>query len=193
MIEWNAVILAGGRASRLGGIDKTSLLFEGATLLDHALASTRQAQQVVVVGGSSAVVESPRYAGPAAASIAGLDAIARPRAPWTAVIAADQPLVGLALPLLLDAVEKMPYMGGVVAVDETGRRQPLLAVYNTAALWLAGAEARSRGTLENLGMSALVAPILSLELSLPPGLCADVDTADDAHALGIGLQELAHV
>jgi molybdopterin-guanine dinucleotide biosynthesis protein A len=193
MIEWNAIVLAGGRASRLGGIDKTALVFHGRTLLEHALASVSNAGQIVVVGGSSAVVESPRYAGPAAATIAGLDALARPRAPWTAVIAADQPLVAAALPLLLEAIEQAPFMGGVVAVDENGRRQPLLALYNTAALGLAGAEARSRGNLENLGMTALVAPILTLDLRVPAGLCTDVDTADDARALGIRVGSLTHV
>lgn len=191
MIEFSAVILAGGRARRLGGIDKTSLVFEGATLLEHALASVVAARTVVVVGGDSGIAETPRFSGPAAATIAGLDALPRPRARFTVVLAADQPRVASAVPLLLEALAASPFTGGIVAVDEHGRRQPLLAVYNTAALALAGAEARSRSTLENLGMFALIAPILTIDLRLPPGLCADVDTHDDARDLGL-LAEALH-
>ena len=182
-VRWNAVVLAGGRASRLGGIDKSALVYRGSTLLDLALAATASAQTTVVVGGSAQVAESPRFSGPAAATVAGLDALPRPRAPWTAVIAADLPFVGVALPLLLDAAAASPFTGGVIAVDENGRHQPLLAVYSTAALSLAAAE--SRGSLENLGMMRLVAPIRLLEVRLPAGLCADVDTPEAARALGI--------
>lgn len=191
MIEFNAIILAGGRARRLGGIDKTALVFDGATLLEHALASVAGAAQVVVVDGHR-VSETPRFAGPAAATMAGLDALARPWAAFTVVLAADQPLVGSAVPLLLEALEATPFAGGIVAVDEHGRRQPLLAVYGTAALALAGAEARSRGVLSNLGMSALTAPIRTIDLPMPGGLCADVDTAADARGFGI-VAEAAHV
>ena len=183
MIEWNAIILAGGRASRLGGIDKPALVFEGSTLLQHALTAARGATTTVVVGRD--VVESPRFSGPAAATIAGLDALARPRAAFTAVVAADLPFVGSALPALLEALEAAPFAGGVIAVDEDGRRQPLLAVYSTAALALAGAEARAR--LENLGMMQLIAPIHLLEVRLPAGMCADIDTSDAAARHGIAL------
>lgn len=183
MTEWNAIVLAGGRARRLGGIDKTALVFDGATLLEHALAAAAGARSIVVVGANSAVVETPRFAGPAAATIAGLHAL--PPALYTAVLAADQPRVARALPLLLDALAGR----SVIAVDEQGRRQPLLAVYDSAALARAAAEA---GPLENLAMSALIGRIPLLEVRLPAGLCADVDTPDDARALGIAA-ELAHV
>lgn len=184
MLEWNAIILAGGRASRLGGIDKSALVFEGSTLLDRAVASVAAASSVMVLDGRT---ESPRYAGPAAATIAGLNAFARPRARWTAVIAADLPFVGSAMPLLLAALETAPYTGGVIAVDDDGRRQPLLAIYSTASLALAGAEAR--GTLENLGMMRLISPIHLLEVPVPSGLCADVDTPAAARGLGISVEE----
>ena len=185
MPEWNAIVLAGGRASRLGGIDKTALVFEGSTLLERALAAVSAASYVVVVGGSSDVVESPRFAGPAAATIAGLDALERPRARFTAVVAADLPFVGAAIPLLLDALDASPFAGGVIAVDEDGRRQPLLAIYSTAALALAGAEAHH--SLENLGMMRLIAPIHLIEVPLPSALCADVDSPEAAAAHGIAL------
>lgn len=181
MIEWNAIILAGGRASRLGGIDKPGLVFEGSTLLERALSAARDATATVVVGRD--VVESPRFSGPAAATIAGLDSLARPRAAFTAVIAADLPFVETAMPLLLSALDDAPFAGGVIAVDDTGRRQPLLAIYSTAALALAGAE--SRDSLEHLGMMRLIAPIHLIEVSLPSALCADIDTPQAAAEHGI--------
>lgn len=186
MTEWNAIILAGGRASRLGGIDKTALVFDGVTLLARAVAAAGGAQSTVVVGAD--VVESPRFSGPAAATITGLDSLARPRAPFTAVIAADLPYIGAALPMLLAALETAPFAGGVIAVDDDGRRQPLLAIYSTAALALAGAEAR--GHLENLGMMALIAPIHLIEVPVPSALCADIDSPEAAAAHGIQLTEV---
>jgi len=185
MPEWNAIVLAGGRASRLGGIDKPALVFEGSTLLERAVSAVSAASSTVVVGGRSDVVESPRFAGPAAATIAGLDALDRPRARFTAVVAADLPFIGAAIPLLLAALDASPFAGGVIAVDDDGRRQPLLAIYSTAALALAGAEAR--GSLENLGMMRLIAPIHLIEVPLASELCADVDTPEAAAAQGIAL------
>ena len=42
---WHAIVLAGGRASRLGGIDKTALRFEGMSLLEHALDAVADASE----------------------------------------------------------------------------------------------------------------------------------------------------
>jgi molybdopterin-guanine dinucleotide biosynthesis protein A len=77
-------VLAGGRATRLGGADKAAVEVAGATLLDHALTAVSSAQRVVVVGdqrpGHPAVLwtrEHPPYGGPVAAAYAGLDALRR--------------------------------------------------------------------------------------------------------------------
>lgn len=187
MLEWNAIVLAGGRASRLGGIDKSALVYDGRTLLDRAIAGVADARALVVVGATG-ILESPRFAGPAAATVAGLNSLARPRAPYTAVIAADLLFVGAALPLLLSVLADNPFTGGVIAVDDDGRRQPLLAIYSTAALALAGAEAN--GTLENLGMMRLIAPIHLIEVHVPSELCADIDSPAAARAHGITLGEV---
>ncbi|MEU4744233.1 NTP transferase domain-containing protein, partial [Actinosynnema sp. NPDC023658] len=48
--SWAAVVLAGGRGSRLGGVDKASLVVDGRTLLDHVLDAVAAARQVIVVG-----------------------------------------------------------------------------------------------------------------------------------------------
>ncbi|MEO5992343.1 MAG: NTP transferase domain-containing protein [Arthrobacter sp.] len=49
-MEFDAVILAGGRSSRLGGVPKSGLIHDGATLLAGALRSARGAVAVAVVG-----------------------------------------------------------------------------------------------------------------------------------------------
>lgn len=105
---FDAIVLAGGRASRLGGHPKPQLTYRGATLLDHALDAVDGARLTVVVGpgpgepgGPDAPVEGratpgfpragtrpsrlvlytrevPLYAGPLAALGAGLAALECP-------------------------------------------------------------------------------------------------------------------
>ena len=36
-MEFDAIILAGGRSSRLGGVPKSGLIYDGATLLERSL------------------------------------------------------------------------------------------------------------------------------------------------------------
>ena len=49
-VEHDAIILAGGRGERLGGVDKSSLVIGGQPLLGHVLAAASAAGTVVVVG-----------------------------------------------------------------------------------------------------------------------------------------------
>jgi molybdopterin-guanine dinucleotide biosynthesis protein A len=49
-LEFDAVILAGGRSSRLGGVPKQQLTYDGATLLQRALDAAGGAAAAVVVG-----------------------------------------------------------------------------------------------------------------------------------------------
>lgn len=79
-----AIIFAGGRGSRLGGVDKADLELGGARLVDRAVAAARLAgvARPVVVGptgavppGCLAVREQPPYSGPLAALAAGLAVI----------------------------------------------------------------------------------------------------------------------
>jgi molybdopterin-guanine dinucleotide biosynthesis protein A len=81
-VDFDAVVLAGGRAERLDGADKAALDVAGATLLDHALRAVAGARRIVVVGDERPtdvpVVwtrEQPAYGGPVAAAYAGLDAL----------------------------------------------------------------------------------------------------------------------
>lgn len=76
------MVLAGGRASRLGGRDKAAVEVDGLPLLERALAAVAGARQVVVVGDERPTSrevawtrEQPAYGGPVAATYAGLDAL----------------------------------------------------------------------------------------------------------------------
>lgn len=188
---YDAIIVAGGRASRLGGIDKTSLEFEGVPLIRRALEAVETAARTCVVGGDTLslparaerVRESPPWGGPAAAVAAGIAALRDSTSPFTAVTASDLPRVGEAMPALLAASDELPDdIDGVLAVDGSGQRQPLLAVYRTAALRRAVAGVPSP---ENLPVRRLLETLTLRELALPDEWCADIDTPEDAAGLGI--------
>jgi molybdopterin-guanine dinucleotide biosynthesis protein A len=94
---WAAIILAGGRGSRLGGVDKAGIELGGRTLLDWSLDAVIDAREVVVVGTPvpterpvTFVRESPRYGGPVAGMLTGLDALQRVPA-YVGVAAVDMP------------------------------------------------------------------------------------------------------
>lgn len=94
-----AVVLAGGRAARLGGADKASIEVAGRTLLVHALDALIDAAEVVVVGDPVPTErpvtfcrEDPRYGGPVAALLTGVDALLR-RPATVGVLAVDMPHV----------------------------------------------------------------------------------------------------
>jgi len=191
--RWDAIVVAGGRASRLGGIDKTALVFEGRSLLQCALDSVRFADRVSVVGydgslsASSRVrltLERPRWGGPAAALLAGLSSLGDDTREFTAVLAGDLPRAAAGVALLVDELGSPALRDGAIAVDSNGRRQYLLAIYRTTAL-LAAAQGHDR--TESLSMRALVDGLDLTEVPVRDDVCADVDTPLDAAALGISI------
>ncbi|WP_024365849.1 molybdenum cofactor guanylyltransferase, partial [Arthrobacter sp. TB 26] len=136
----------------------------------------------------------PPFAGPAAAVAAGLSALEQRRgadlrhpgaAPFTLVLAVDMPRADAAVQALLEAAAVAPPGDGLMAVSADGRRQPLVGLYGTAALQRRVAEARQRGALENASVFALLARLEVREVSVPSGSTDDVDTWDDASALGV--------
>jgi molybdopterin-guanine dinucleotide biosynthesis protein A len=214
-VEFDAVILAGGRSSRLGGVPKSQLVYDGATLLDASLRAAHGAKAVVVVGPDPGTLplgvlncrEEPPYAGPAAAIAAGLSALEAHyssrhesrQAPLTLILACDMPRADAAIRAL---VEVLPDDGadgasapgtpggaqaddGVMAVSADGRRQPLLGFYSTHALQRAAAEAARRGALKDASVFALLASLEVRSARVPSGSTDDVDTWDDASALGV--------
>ncbi|MEF2975989.1 molybdenum cofactor guanylyltransferase [Subtercola sp. YIM 133946] len=206
-----AIVLAGGRSARLGGVPKATLLFDGATLLQRTLDAVQDARRIVIVGTpppgplapryapASAPVrvtvtrEEPPFAGPAAAIAAGLDVLLAPPAPESLdlviVLACDMPNAAPAVAALLAAVggDHGSETDGVMAVDDDGSPQYLTAVYRTGALVEAVAAARRAGPLENLSARRLFGPLRVRQVPVPPGSTHDVDTPSDASAFGITL------
>lgn len=132
-----AVILAGGTAVRLGGADKASIEYAGRTFLEHALAATGEAAEVVVVGDhvptgrpATFVREDPPLGGPVAGLLAGRRALAS-SPEWLWVQAVDMPRVTAGTWRRLAAA--VAGTDGAVLCDADGRRQ-LVLVVRTAAL-----------------------------------------------------------
>ena len=173
-LAWDAIVLAGGRATRLGGAPKADLVVDGRSLLERTLDAVAGAHRIVVVGdvdapGTVVVQEEPRFAGPAAAIGAGLAEVA---SPWVLIAACDHPFVADAVGALLDARTG----DGVVAVDGSGRRQHLLCALSTSAL---RESAASQQTLTNLAVHRLLEPLDLAEIALSPRATQDVDTWHD--------------
>jgi molybdopterin-guanine dinucleotide biosynthesis protein A len=135
---FDAVVLAGGAASRLGGVDKAAAEVGGRRLLDRVLAAVAGAGRIVVVGpergweppGVVVVREDPPGGGPVAALAAGLASVT---APVVAVLAADLPFL---TPDSVDTLRLALAAGGdgALLVDDFGVDQLLAGVWRTAAL-----------------------------------------------------------
>jgi len=185
---WDAIVLAGGKGERLGGLSKPDFVLGGRALLDRALSALAGAQAVVVVGGPRRdgalwTVETPAGGGPAAAVVAGLRELSRGReqATWTVVLAVDTPGAPDAVPRLLEAVQGRDSASGDGAqlVDAGGRVQPLIAVYRTSALLTASEGAAS--TANGMSVRTLVGG-LELAPVVDRGDAAhDLDTWEDVH------------
>ncbi len=155
-MAFDAVILSGGRASRLGGTAKATLLVDGRPLVIRALEAASGARTRVVVGdvapgmpdGVLVTRESPAYGGPAAALGAGFAALLEsdPQLdPQTGpvtdrdsdlvlVLACDMPWIGSAVTELLAAAASDPTCDGALAVDGDRARQYLAAVFRRRSL-----------------------------------------------------------
>ncbi len=145
--QWTAMILSGGRSSRLG-FDKATADLNGRPLLDWLLDSIPEASDCVLVGPAptgttrhlTLTREEPPGGGPLAGIAAGLVHV---HTPIVVVVAVDMPLAG---PLLAHLVTRLQAasegVDAVLPVDGAGRVQPLAGAYRTVAL---------RSALERVG------------------------------------------
>ncbi|WP_431943617.1 NTP transferase domain-containing protein [Micromonospora marina] len=99
MTGYAAIVLAGGAARRMGGVDKPARAVGGRSMLHRVLGAVADADQRIVVGSSGPVPEGvrttreePPGGGPVAATAAGL-ALLDPGTTTVAVLAADLPLL----------------------------------------------------------------------------------------------------
>ena len=175
-MAFDAIVLAGGRGSRLGGADKALLEVGSTTTLAAVLRAVADADRVVVAGPERDgyavpfVQESPPEGGPVAGIAAALP---RVEADLVAVLACDLPFVTADLVQGLVAAVRAD---GVVLVDAEGRRQWLCAVYRTASL---RRSVDALGAGRDASMRALVAGLELAELPDPQGRGFDVDSPAD--------------
>jgi molybdopterin-guanine dinucleotide biosynthesis protein A len=176
--DFDAIVLAGGTARRLGGSPKHAIVVDGQTLLARTLAAVAGASHIIVVGDDTliplvadgtVVRENPPLAGPAAGIGAALPQVT---AQWVMVLACDHPWIADAVEPLLGAAGP----DGAIAVDANGRRQNLTFVARTAALRAAIAR---QASLVDLAVHSLIAPLELSEISVPQRALQDIDTWQD--------------
>jgi molybdopterin-guanine dinucleotide biosynthesis protein A len=208
-MDFDAVVLAGGRAERLDGADKAALDVAGATLLDRALRAVAGARTVVVVGDERPtdvpVVwtrELPAYGGPVAAAYAGRDALRRgtpvqfrgPEAPETpephgttpliVVLAVDMPAVSAAtVGRLVGAVQGHD---GAVLVD--GGRPHLAMAVTAAALDAVRPDPVEGAAMRGLWEALDLADVPALEAE-----AGDVDSWADLAEVLAGLDRVRKI
>ncbi|MCW2869642.1 NTP transferase domain-containing protein [Actinacidiphila oryziradicis] len=195
---YDAVVLAGGAAKRLGGADKPGLPVAGRAMVERVLDACAGAAVTVVVGPRRAIGrpvvwarEQPPGGGPLAALAAGLRKVT---ADTVLVFAADLPFLTRTTALALRAVLREPHDGAVLT-DADGRDQPLTAVYRTAALRRGLALiATEHGTVAGLPLRLLTAELALYRLPDPTGSASfDCDTWDDLSAARARIREHGHV
>ncbi|MCX4730963.1 NTP transferase domain-containing protein [Streptomyces sp. NBC_01363] len=184
MTAYDAIVLAGGAAKRLGGADKPGIRVGGRALIDRVLAACADASATVVVGGRRSTVrpviwtrEEPRGGGPLSALDAG---VRRTTAERVLVLSADLPFLGAGTVGALLAAAGEGQRDGALCIDQQGRDQPLVAVYRAEPL------RRELALLaaEHGGLSGLPLRLLAQELDLAqveagPLASFDCDTWED--------------
>ncbi len=183
--EVDAIVLAGGRGSRLGGVNKPEVRVGGRRLLDVALAAVAGARRIVVVGdvevpdGVLLTREEPPFGGPVAGVEAGFAELAGNGAnpsPWTLLLASDLPGAEQAVAALLGA-EPGPEHDGACLLDADGRLQWLLGCYRTTSL---GRRLAERGDPPLTAMWRLLEPLALLGVEPGAAVVDDLDTPGDA-------------
>lgn len=189
---FDAVVLAGGAAERLGGASKPDIEIGGRRLLDRAIVAVADAREVAVVGdvevpdGVHRTLEDPPLGGPVAGVAAGLEALSASgtAAPWTVLLACDlaDPLPGLGR--LVAAWSSAQRRDDIVTdehdgwclTDSEGNPQWLLGIHRTAAL---------QAALERLdsprdrSMRSLLAELTLVTVPAADDDVADIDTWTD--------------
>ncbi|NHI15815.1 molybdenum cofactor guanylyltransferase [Microbacterium excoecariae] len=179
-----AIILAGGRSARLGGVHKPALEVGGASILDRVAGAARRAAPgaAIVIAGSAeglrdlasttVVREDPPFGGPFAGVAAALPAVG-PDAHAVLLLGGDMPRLtpGLLTTLLAAAGERP-----AVARDAASRLQPLCSAWPATVL---RARIRAAGPPANLPLRALLEGVDPVAVDAPAGALDDVDTPGD--------------
>lgn len=180
-LAFDAVVLAGGRGSRLGGVSKADLVVGGERLLDQVLRAASGARTTVVVGdvavppGVALTREDPPGTGPAAGLAAGLTAVPQP-APWTLVLACDLPDAPAAVGALLAGASDEEGVDGWCLRGDAGQLEWLLGLYRSDALRRAR---DAYGDCRNRSVRGMLAPLSLAAVDPGPASTDDLDTWAD--------------
>lgn len=193
-MSYDAIVLAGGAARRLGGADKPALSVGGRALLDRVLDACPDARSTVVVGARRPTArpvrwtrEDPPGGGPVAALDAGLRGTA---AELVLVLSADLPFLDRDTVRALLAAPDAHGTDGAMLRDPGGRDQPLVAAYRAEPLRREiTLLATEHGGLAGLPLRALTAELELTAVTAPPLAAFDCDTWDDLAAARARIRE----
>ena len=162
----DAIVLAGGKGRRLGGVDKPALVVGGTSLLDRVLTAVDESPVVVVVGPPRLTsgrccsrLSTHAAGGPAAALAAGLPMVT---SDVVALLAADLPFV--TVDVVRHLTDQLGTRSGALIVDAGGNDQLLLGVWRTAALRDA---VNAAGPLANRGLHHVLGRLNPVRVMLP--------------------------
>jgi molybdopterin-guanine dinucleotide biosynthesis protein A len=141
------LLLAGGRSTRMGGIDKSSLKLGGRTLIERGIARARPQVKELLISANEDIARFAHlgleiisdnkggFLGPLAGILAGLEWMQanRPEFSWLATFACDTPFFPP------DLVEKLLHSVNtecaLVAIAASGdQHHPVFGIWNTALL-----------------------------------------------------------
>ncbi|PZS05531.1 MAG: molybdenum cofactor guanylyltransferase [Pseudonocardiales bacterium] len=177
---YDAVLLAGGAARRLGGADKPGLDVGGRSLAARVAAAASGAGRLILVGPPRADVaadvvtrEVPPGGGPALALAAGLRHV---EADYVAVLAADLPFL---TPAVIDVLRAAAGdADAAVLVDDAGHDQLLCSVWQTRAARAATGDVSAGTSMRSVYARAGAVARVVVETGGPPPWW-DCDTEDD--------------
>lgn len=195
---FTAIVLAGGRSSRMGpGVNKVSLEVEGTPLVKSAIDAVRDAQQIVLVGPRTPLQqalgplldsdsrlhqtqENPPFGGPVAGILAGLGCLDAMSPPLVTVLACDVPGAPSAVNILLrtEAVKALAAsdeQDGVCALAADGHLQWLLGVYRLEFLRKRASEVSGR----DMSVRRFLAGARLRGVAVPEIFLQDLDTPSD--------------
>ncbi|MFF4228848.1 NTP transferase domain-containing protein [Streptomyces sp. NPDC001820] len=198
MTAYDAIVLAGGAAKRLGGVDKPSVSVGGRALLDRVLGVCRDAGRTVVVGGRRATArpvvwarEEPPGGGPLAALGAGVRQV---EAQAVLVLSADLPFLGERTVRQLIGTLGTSGREAALLTDAGGRDQPLVAAYRTEPLRRELALlATEYGSLTGLPLRLLTQELDLARIDAEPLASFDCDTWADVSAARARIREHGNV
>jgi molybdenum cofactor guanylyltransferase len=185
---YGAVVLSGGAARRMGGVDKPARPVGGRPMLHRVLAAVADAAPRIVVGPAGPVPagvrvtrEEPPGGGPVAATAAGL-ALLGSGTTVVALLAGDLPLLTPAAVEELRRALDGSADDGACYVDGAGHRQQLCGVWRVAALRAAvdRLAAERGGTVDGASVRGLLAGMAVREVAWsgsgpPPWFDCDTD------------------